>query len=139
MKKLYITADFGDVSYGNLLVIIDEDIFSKFLPMINAINNFKPYARKSEHGGIDYCNWESQDIGLGELPISEKYPQFNEEYVDEFIEIFIDPIPVPCGGIEDRGPHTIVSLIDVMTDEILINTENLWEHGNQKNSQMKMS
>lgn len=132
MKKLYITADFNDADYGHYLVIINEETFEKFLPLIKAINDFEPYVRRSSYGGVDYNNWESHREDLGELPIEEKYSQFDKKYIEEFQRIFVNPIPVPYEGSEDMGPHTIVSLMDVMTDELLIDTKGKYSKHNDK-------
>lgn len=132
MKKLYITADFNDADYGYRLIMIDEETFDKFLPLIKAINNFEPYIRRSSFGGVDYNNWESHREDLGELSIEEKYPQFDKKYIKEFQRIFVNPIPVPYEGSDDMGPHTIVSLMDVTTDELLIDTEGKYSKHNDK-------
>lgn len=132
MKKLYITADFNDADYGHYLVIIDEETFKMFLPLIKAINDFEPYVRRSSYGGVDYNNWESHREDLGELPIEEKYPHFSKEFLDDFKEIFINPIPTPEEGCWDMGPHTIVSLMDVITDELLIDTKGKYSKHNDK-------
>lgn len=133
MKKLYITADFNDADYGYYLVVINEETFEKFLPLIKAINNFEPYIRRSSFGGIDRDNWESYREDLGELPLEEKYPQFDKGFIEEFQRIFINPIPVPFEGCDDLfGPHTIVSLVDVITDEVLINTKDKYFRTNDK-------
>lgn len=84
--------------------------------MIDAINNFQPYIMRSDFG-IDHHNWNSAREDLGEKSLYEKYSQFEKDYIDEFSQIFIDPIPVHCCGSEDQPPHTIVSLKDVITDE----------------------
>lgn len=115
MKKLYITADFNDGDYGHVLIEVSEDVFNKFKPLIDAINNFQPYIMRD--GDIDHHNWNSAREDLGEKSLYEKYSQFEKDYIDEFIQIFIDPIPVHCCGSEDQPPHTIVSLKDVITDE----------------------
>lgn len=127
MIKLYITGDFNDADYGNALIVINEDVFEKFLPFIDAINNFRPYIRRDSFGGIDYHNFASYRQDLGELTVYEKYHQFDMEYIDEFMRIFIDPIPVPFEGIEGEPPHTIVSLKDVITDKEYINTDGLYQ------------
>lgn len=132
MKKLYITADFNDADYSYRLIIIDEETFNKFIPLIKAINNFEPYVRRSSFGGVDYNNWESHREDLGEIPIKKKYSQFDEKYIKEFQSIFVNPIPVPYAGSEDIGPHTIVELVDVMTDEVLINTKEKYSKHNNK-------
>lgn len=132
MKKLYITGDFNDADYGHYLVVIDEETFEKFLPVIEAINNFEPYVRRSSFGGVDYNNWESHREDLGEIPIEKKYSQFDEKYIKEFQSIFVNPIPVPYAGSEDVGPHTIVELVDVMTNEVLIDTKEKYSKHNDK-------
>ena len=132
MKKLYITADFNDADYGHLLVRIDEETFERLLPVINAINNYEPYVRRSDFGGVDRDNWESYRVDLGELPLEEKYSHIDKKLLEEFKEIFIDPIPVPEEGCEDLGPHTIESLIDVVTDEKYIDTEFLHSRHTEK-------
>ena len=132
MKKLYITADFNDADYSYRLIVIDEETFNKFLPLIKAINNFEPYIRRSSFGGVDYNNWESHREDLGEISIEEKYSQFDKKYIEEFQRIFVNPIPVPWEGSEDMGPHTIVELVDVMTDEVLIDTKEKYSKHNDK-------
>ena len=127
MKKLYITSDFNDADYGNALIEIDESVFEKFLPFIEAINNFQPYIRQDSFGGVDYHNFASHRQDLGEMTVYEKYPQFDIEHINEFMTIFVNPIPVPSEGIEGEPPHTIVSLKDVVTDKEYINTDDLYQ------------
>lgn len=117
MKKLYITADFNDGDYGHVLIEVSEEVFNKFKPLIDAINNFQPYIIRMRGGDIDHQNWNPARKDLGERSLYEKYSQFEKDYIDEFSEIFIDPIPVHRCGSEDQPPHTIVSLKDVITDE----------------------
>lgn len=117
MKKLYITADFNDADYGNALIVVEDSVFEKFKPLIEAIDKFEPYIRRDSFGGIDHHNWNSAREDLGEVSLYEKYNQFEKDYIDEFSQIFVDPIPVHCCGSEDQPPHTIVSLKDVITDE----------------------
>ena len=129
MKKLYITADFNDADYGNGLVVIDEETFNKFLPLIKAINAFEPYVRHSDFGGVDYSNWESSRTDLGELSVEEKYPNISEELIDDFRDVFMSEIP---SGMYCCEPHTIVSLVDVLTDEVYIDTKDIFERHNEK-------
>ena len=126
MKKLYITADFNDGDYGHVLIEVSEEVFNKFKPLIDAINNFQPYIMRSDFG-IDHHNWNSAREDLGEISLYEKYSQFEKDYIDEFSQIFIDPLPVPYCGSEDQPPHTIVSLKDVITDEEYIVEANYFD------------
>ena len=132
MKKLYITGDFNDADYGYLLVKIDEETFERFLPMINAINNYEPYVRRSSFGGIDRCNWESHREDLGELPLEEKYSHIDRKLLEEFKRVFVNPIPTHYCGCEDFGPHNIVELVDVVTDEVLISTKDKYIRHTEK-------
>lgn len=133
MKKLYITGDFNDADHSHYLVKIDEETFERLLPMINAINNYEPYVRRHSFGGIDRDNWESYREDLGELPLEEKYPHIDKNLLEEFKEIFVDPIPIPWEGCDALGgPHTIVELVDVMTDEVLISTEDKYIRHTEK-------
>lgn len=129
MKKLYITADFNDADYGNGLVVIDEETFNKFLPLIKAINAFEPYVRHYYLGGVDYSNWESIRTDLGELSVEEKYPNISKELIEEFRDVFMSEIP---SGLYCCEPHTIVSLVDVLTDEVYISTEGIYYKHNKK-------
>ena len=128
MKKLYITADYNDADYGHYWVTVTDEVFEKFLPVIEAINKFEPYVRRSSFGGIDYSNWESYRMDLGELSLTEKYPHIGESLLNEFAEFFVNPIPVPEEGVPELGPHTIVSLVDVVTDEVYIDTTDKYEY-----------
>lgn len=132
MIKLYIVADFNDADYGNVLVEISEEVFDKFRPLIDAINEFQPYIRRSSYSGIDYSNWYSYRLDLGELSLYDKYSQFSENYIDEFSEIFIDPIPIPYEGIECMPPHTIKSIKNVITDEEYLNTNDIYQRHSSK-------
>lgn len=130
--KLYITADFNDGDYGNILIDIDGNTFNKFKPLIDAINKFQPYIRHDEFGGVDYHNWNSCRQDLGELSLYEKYNQFDKNLIDEFNKIFIWPIPTPFAGMEGELPHTIVSIKDVITDIEYINIDGLYQRYDDK-------
>ena len=132
MKKLYIKADFNDADYGYCLVTISEEVFERLLPVMKAINNFEPYVARHMHGGIDYSNWKSHREDLGQLPLEEKYPGIDKSLLDEFAELLVRPITVPKEGCEEWGPHTIVSIVDVVTDEVYVSTEGLYSRHSDK-------
>lgn len=133
MKKLYIKADFGDADYGHYLAIITDETFERFLPVFKALNDFEPYIRRHRYGGVDYSNWESRREDLGEMSLEEKYPDIDKKLLDEFIEVLVNPIPVPEEGcLPDFGPHTIDSVVDVVTDEVYVSTDGLYSRHNSK-------
>ena len=133
MKKLYIKADFGDADYGHYLAIITDETFERFLPVFKAINDFEPYIRRHRHGGIDYSNWVSRREDLGDMSLKEKYPGIGKELLDEFAETLVNPIPIPEEGcLPDFGPHTIVSIVDIVTDKVYVNTDGLYFRHNSK-------
>ena len=121
--KLLLVADYNDADYIEHVVEITEEQFNKFKPLINAIENFQPYIRHSRFGGIDSHNWESPRQDLGDLTIYEKYNQFSEDYIDEFIDVFFSGMPNMVEDVFDNsitGYHTIVKLENLKTDEVYI-------------------
>ena len=132
MKKLYIKADFNDADHGCCLVTISDGTFERLLPVMKAINNFEPYVARHSYGGVDYSNWKSHREDLGQLPLEEKYPGIDKSLLDEFAELLVRPIPVPEEGCKEWGPHTIVSIVDVVTDEVYVSTEGLYSRHSDK-------
>ena len=121
--KLLLIADYNDADYIEHVVEITEEEFNKFKPLIDAIENFQPYIRHHHFGGIDHHNWESPRQDLGELTIYEKYNQFSEDYIDEFIDVFFSGMPNMVEDVFDNsitGYHTIVKLENFKTDEVYI-------------------
>ena len=121
--KLLLVADYNDADYVEHVVEITEEEFSKFKPLIDAIENFQPYVRHHRFGGIDHHNWESPRQDLGDLTIYEKYSQFSEDYIDEFIDVFFSGMPNMVEDVFDNsitGYHTIVKLENLKTDEVYI-------------------
>lgn len=114
MKKLLIVADYNDADYVKDVVRVEDSVFEKFLPFMKAINNFEPYVRRSRIGGICERNWISSRKCYGEKNIYEMYPQFNHDYIDEFINIFTSGLNVPY---DDWHCHTIIEISDMVTDE----------------------
>ena len=124
MMKLFIVADYNDADYSKDLIEISEEEFNKFKPLIDAINNFEPYVCRHKYGDVAYHNWESPREDLGELSLYDTYPQFSHELIDEFNEKFLGGLNNPesdYGG----GFHTIVSLRNVLTNEVYINGDYL--------------
>lgn len=121
--KLLLVADYNDADYIEHVVEITEEQFNKFKPLIDAIENFQPYIRHHSFGGIDCHNWESNRQDLGELTLYEKYSQFTEDYIDEFIEVFFSGMPNLVEDIFENsitGFHTIVKLENLKTDDVYI-------------------
>lgn len=121
--KLLLVADYNDADYIEHVVEVTEEEFSKFKPLIDAIENFQPYIRHSRFGGIDCHNWESPRQDLGDLTIYEKYNQFSEDYIDEFIDVFFSGMPNMVEDVFDNsitGYHTIVKLENLKTDKVYI-------------------
>lgn len=114
MRKIHTKVDTNDADYVSSIVKVEDDVFEKFLPLIKAINNFKPYVTK--WGVVDH-NFEVGECirtDLGEKTPDELYPEFSPEFIEEFrdtFEIYGDP---------DFGFHTLVLMEDVVSDEILI-------------------
>lgn len=124
MKKLLIVADYNDGDYVKDIVKVEDSVFEKFLPFMKAINEFEPYVRRSSFGGICEHNWISQREDLGEKNIYETYPQFNPEYIDDFIDIFTSGLHTPY---DDCYCHTILEISDIVTDEKYVDWKQDWE------------
>ena len=124
MKKLLIVADYNDADYVKDIVKVEDSVFEKFLPFMNAINNFEPYVRRSSFGGVCEHNWISSREDLGEKNIYETYPQFTPEYIDEFIDIFTSGLHTPY---DDCDCHTIIEISDVVTDEKYVDWKQDWK------------
>ena len=89
MKILVIT-DCNDADYvEHLYRDITEETLEKFMPLIKAIADAKPYPYKL---GIAIHNFPVGDYvrtDLYEKTVYEMYNQFSKEYIDEFIDTFI--------------------------------------------------
>ena len=129
-KRLLITADWNDADYIEHLITLTQKEYDHFLPLIQAIQNYQPYIRRHSFGGIDCHNWDSGRTDLGEKTLYEKYSQFSEEIIDEFIERF------EIYGYEDCQIHTIKSLVNIDTNEKLIEYD-YWKLYNNPSDKIK--
>lgn len=113
MKILVIT-DCNDADYiEHLYRDITEETLEKFMPLINAIADAKPYPYKL---GIALHNFPIGDVrtDLYEKTVYEMYNQFSKEYIDEFIDTFL------AYNKGKYGFHTIVEISNVVTDEVYL-------------------
>ena len=114
MKILVIT-DCNDADYvEHLYRDITEETLEKFMPLINAIADAKPYPYKL---GIALHNFPVGDYvrtDLYEKTVYEMYNQFSKEYIDEFIDTFL------AYNKGKYGFHTIVEISNVVTDEVYL-------------------
>lgn len=113
MKILVIT-DCNDADYvEHLYRDITEETLEKFMPLINAIADAKPYPYKL---GIAIHNFPLGDVrtDLYEKTVYEMYNQFSKEYIDEFIDTFL------AYNKGKYGFHTVVEISNVVTDEVYL-------------------
>ena len=114
MKILVIT-DCNDADYiEHLYRDITEETLEKFMPLIKAIADAKPYPYKL---GIASHNFPVGDFArtdLYEKTVYEMYNQFSKEYIDEFIDTFL------TYNKSKYGFHTIVEISNVVTDEVYL-------------------
>ena len=114
MKILVIT-DCNDANYiEHLYRDITEETLEKFMPLIKAIADAKPYPYKL---GIASHNFPVGDFArtdLYEKTVYEMYNQFSKEYIDEFIDTFL------TYNKGKYGFHTIVEISNVVTDEVYL-------------------
>lgn len=114
MKILVIT-DCNDADYvEHLYRDITEETLEKFMPLIKAIADAKPYPYKL---GIAIHNFPVGDYvrtDLYEKTVYEMYNQFSKEYIDEFIDTFL------AYNKGKYGFHTVVEISNVVTDEVYL-------------------
>ena len=124
--KIFIVADYNDADYSKDLVEVDEETFNKYLPLIEAIRDFKPYIARSRYGCVVEHNWESPREDLGEKNLYETYPQFSKEMIDGFKETFMSGLHNPefdYGGTF----HTIITIEDVVSGKKYIDWKQDWQ------------
>ena len=108
-QEITITVDTNDADYQTKVSEISDKDFNKILPLIKAIKKFKPYTGKTTgtDAGRDWDHHHNYHVGeylredLGEKPVTELYPQFDEE-THELFQSF-------CPYGED-GFHTVESI-----------------------------
>lgn len=115
--KIKVVTDYNDGDYITHIYNITEEVFNKFLPLIKAIDNFEPYPYML---GIEQCNFmmgELCDISRGNKTIYTTYSNFDESFIDEFVDTFLQY------NQSEYGIHTIVEISNVITDEIYLKSE----------------
>lgn len=115
MLKILVTTDWNDGDYIEHLYKIPEDIFDKFLPLIKAINDFKPYLYKLGIADHNFPIGECLRNDLYEKDVYHLYNQFSEDYIDAFIDTFLS-----YNMDEEFGMHSIIKIENVVTDEIYL-------------------
>lgn len=109
MRHFFVTLDYNDADYTSDLVSISEEQFQRFLPLMEAINNFQPYI--SKHGAV-YNNWDSCRQDLYEMKAEQIYKDFDPALIQEFREIFCS-ITNPEEAYNGGCFHTIVNIQEV--------------------------
>lgn len=110
MRKFYVQVDTNDADYIGQLVDVEDDKVEKFMPLIEKINNFKPYTEVAD-SGTTWNHTSNFPIGeccrydLGEKDPMELY-DITEEELEEFIETFN-----LYGG--EYGFHIIVEITEI--------------------------
>ena len=117
-RTLLIEADYNDADIARNIIVISEEDFQKFLPLMKAINEFKPYIGK--FGGVRYHNWKSNHYREGDKTPYLIYNQFPKELIDEFDEEVMGQLvnPEECYGAVF---HTIVNIQEVVLGEQFVN------------------
>lgn len=122
---LMVRGDSNDADFVIKITPVTQKEIDKYIPLIEAISNFKSYKGKSdpkrhttEHSHNH--NWPKGEYGcredLGEKTITELYGELAEEFDEKF---------VPNGG-ENSGYslHTIVEIAVLKVDKKLFTASN---------------
>ena len=114
MKILVIT-DCNDADYiEHLYRDITEETLEKFMPLIKAIADAKPYPYKLGIASHNFPVGDFDRTDIYEKTVYEMYNQFSKEYIDEFIDTFL------TYNKSKYGFHTIVEISNVVTDEVYL-------------------
>lgn len=118
MRTFLVTVDYNDADYVSDICTISEEDFQRFLPLIEAIENFKPYIYKF---GVCYCNWDGPRADLYEKSAEELYSQFSPELINDFRSAFLSiHNPEEAYGATF---HTIVNIQEIQLGKRYVNGE----------------
>ena len=116
MRHFLVVADYNDADYVSGVVAITDEEFEKFLPLMEAINDYQPYIYKH---GVCYNNWDANRPDLYEKTAEQKYPQFSPELIDEFREKFLS-MHNPAEDYGCSGFHSIISIQEVTLGNVYV-------------------
>jgi len=121
MVRIYTTCDWNDGDTCSELVEVSEETFNRFKPLIDAINNYKPYLTHNSYASVVCNNWRDR-TDEGYLLLCQKYPGFdNGTESDDFFCEFEDTFfPYPPEYAAEYGFHTIDSMKNIDTGELYI-------------------
>jgi len=95
VKYLYVVGDQNDADYVTKLKPIEQSDLDRFMPLIQAIKDFKFYSGVSK-SGMSFThqhNWPRNEYcpreDLGEKPVEEIYGHIDPELIEEFEETYI--------------------------------------------------
>ncbi len=117
MKTFYVEVDTNDADYIGKLVEVEDDIIEKWMPLIEKIQNFKPYTGTAD-SGTTWNHTSNFPVGeccrydLGEMDPCELY-DITEDELDKFIETF-----ELYGG--EYGFHTINKIVEIEIKNIVL-------------------
>ena len=117
MRTFFVEVDTNDADYLGRLVEIEDEDAKKWMPLIERIENFKPYTGTADTG----TTWNhTSNFPIGECcryDLGEKDPMelygITEEELDEFREVFN-----LYGG--EFGFHTISKIVEIEIKDKLI-------------------
>lgn len=71
MVRIYTTCDWNDGDTCSELVEVSEETFNRFKPLIDAINNYKPYLTHNSYASVVCNNWRDR-TDEDYLPLCQK-------------------------------------------------------------------
>jgi hypothetical protein len=125
---LVVRGDYNDADFVTKITPITQEELDRFLPLIEAIREFKPYTGMTDpkkHSGKPHewkhdHNWPKGEYGcredLGEKTLTDLYGEIAQEFDEEY---------VPSGG-DSAGfsLHTIVEIFTVKLDKKVFTASN---------------
>lgn len=116
MRHFIVMCDSNDGDYITDIVSISNEDVEKFMPLIEAIENYVP---EIYGWGVSTNNWDDmrEDLKdeIGTKNCFEKYSQFSKEYINDFFDKFlIGCCPEwACGPEMINSIHTIYKIQEI--------------------------
>ena len=114
MKYLLVRADTNDADYVRSFKPIEEEILAKFLPLFQAIKDFKPYKGGRTSHRHNFPTGDCCREDMGEKQVEEIYADIDPEILGEFQEEYM-----PNG---EFGTHTIneIKVFEVTGEQVYL-------------------
>lgn len=119
MKQIKIIVDTNDADYATEMSVISDKDIKTIMPVIDAINSFKPYKVDGKYSGTHYNNFpygEAVRADLGEKSPEQLYVM-TKKCTKKAFEVFESFLPST-----EYGFHTIesIEILNIESIDVLL-------------------